>query len=145
MDEQVNLFGQDDYIPVEFNGDPARNELDSYIRNIIDEKLVTIPITHVEDKKYLIGIEIENLDLMRNQQGEKEAVVINAGQEIVGLEDYIVENHDFFEKAIIRHMHVYNESLEWVIEHLTKGKKVKTDVIQEHNADKLHNTKWVQI
>ena len=40
-------------------------------------------------------------------------------------------------------MHVYNESLEWVVNHLIKGKKVKTEVMQEHSPEKLHDTKWV--
>ncbi len=42
-------------------------------------------------------------------------------------------------------MHEQNQGLEWVIEHIVKGKPVKTTIVQEHSPLKLRETKWAKI
>ena len=88
-DEQINLFGQDDYVPIEFNGNPS-NALDRHIKEVIDDKLITIPVLHVENNKYLLGIDINEVHIVKNSVDRPEPVIVDADGDYVSLEDYLV-------------------------------------------------------
>jgi len=73
----------------------------------------------------------------------KPHVIIGKGQ--VPLDEYIEENHEEFEKALIGYMHEKDHSLEEVLHELINGRSLKTDIVFKDHGHKLLDTKWASI
>ena len=66
-----------------------------------------------------------------------ENVVIRTGGGYVRFEDYVPENEKYFQRVLVNHMMNNDESLEWVIENLILGTRLKQSNIQQQPRKRL--------
>ena len=81
---------------------------------------ITIPIMYIKDRLYLIGSKRLSLDIqnkilvIRLDDGYYEKFV-----------EYIAKNHRYHERALFLYMIKSGQSLEWVVDTLHNGRKIK--------------------
>jgi hypothetical protein len=68
----------------------------------------TIPIIHIKGNTYLVGTQ----KLIIQYKGEHIMARVGGGYE--KFEEYVANNHRFFERTLLVHMIKSKESLEWV-------------------------------
>lgn len=94
------------------------NQLDANIAQTIYDCNITIPITNINDKQYLIGPEKKNC-LMKNDTAY---VMIGGGVE--RFDEFVPRNQRKYQKKLVQHMIHNNQSLEWVTDQLAAGKNI---------------------
>ena len=80
---------------------------------------ITIPILFIKEKLYLIGSARINVDL------KKDNLMLRVGGGFEKFIEYVPKNHRYFERSLVVHMIKSGESLEYVVDCLFSGKKVK--------------------
>lgn len=103
------------------------NELDQHIAKILEDHKLTIPVIHIKDTLYLIGSQRLNVE----KKNEKLSVRVGGGYE--RFEDYVPRNSKYFQRTLVCHMIKSGESLEWVVEQLLQGKKIKNIHLEAQN------------
>lgn len=78
-----------------------------------------MPVIWVKANIYLLGSEKHNCDL------KAENVVVRTGGGYESFQAYIVANEKFHQKILVNHMINNDQSLEWVVDQLIQGKKLK--------------------
>jgi hypothetical protein len=93
---------------------------------IVQYNLV-IPIVHIKDKLYLIGSNRMSCALTRDQ------LMVRVGGGYERFEEYVPNHHRYFMRMLVVHMIKSGESLEWVIEQLIQGKRIKNIHLEAEN------------
>mmetsp|Transcript_38688 Transcript_38688/g.58863 ORF Transcript_38688/g.58863 Transcript_38688/m.58863 type:complete len:133 (-) Transcript_38688:643-1041(-) len=83
--------------------------VDEYIARVVEELKITIPILHIRGSLYLIGAVKVNCELKRN------FVLIRTGGGYEKFEEYVPNNHRYFQRQLLVQIIKSGESLEWVI------------------------------
>jgi hypothetical protein len=116
IDQQCDELFAD--TPIEFK--PRRSiEIDQIIAQMIDDLEITIPIIWIKMNQYLLGSTIFSFEI----RGEQLKIKVNNLWET--FEDYVAKNHRFFQRQLVMMMIKSGESLEYVIDQLMNGKKIK--------------------
>lgn len=95
------------------------NPIDQRIKILIIEYNLTIPIVHIKDRLYLIGCNRMTCELTRDQ------LMVRVGGGYERFEEYVPNNVRYFMRMLVVHMIKSGESLEWVIEQLINGRRIK--------------------
>lgn len=93
-------------------------KVDYEIKRMIDEMVITIPIIHIKDKLYLVGIQKIHMDM------KAEDVIAQIGGGYEKFELYIKKQHKILERGLIIKMIQSKESLEWICDALIRGTKI---------------------
>jgi len=93
-------------------------KVDYEIKRMIDEMVITIPIIHIKDKLYLVGIHKIHMDM------KAEDVIAQIGGGYEKFELYIKKQHKILERGLIIKMIQSKESLEWICDALIRGTKI---------------------
>ena len=102
---------------------------------IIPKLDITVPILYIKDRLYLVGskrmsLDIKNRILVINlEDGYQEKFV-----------EYIAKNHRYHERALFLHMIKSGQSLEWVVETLHNGRKIKNILKEYHEGSQRDDT-----
>ena len=91
---------------------------------------ITIPIMHIKQKLYIIGSQRINLDVKNDQ------LLCRVGGGYEKFHEYVPKNSKYFQKMLVVHMIKSGESLEWVIDALMNGKKIKNIFDSKEKQDK---------
>ncbi len=73
----------------------------------------------IKDSLYLIGSNRVNCNIKNGQ------LILRVGGGYEKFEDYVPQNHRFFQRMLVVHMIKSGESLEAVVDNLIIGKKIK--------------------
>ena len=125
IDQQCDELFRD--TPIRFR--PRKgNQVDQNIENIIQAYDVRIPIVQdtKNDKMYLIGTQKLPCNLRQDN------VLVRVGGGSDKLDDYIRHNHRTFERMLVIHMINSNQSLEWVVDQLMQGNKIKGGMVHQN-------------
>mmetsp|Transcript_5424 Transcript_5424/g.9129 ORF Transcript_5424/g.9129 Transcript_5424/m.9129 type:complete len:352 (-) Transcript_5424:8-1063(-) len=129
---EAELDGQADElfrgVPVEFVP-RANNEVDQAIYMLIKELNINIPILHIKNKLYLIGTNRLSCEIKRD------IMMVRVGGGYEKFVEYVPRNQRYFQRMIVVYMIKSGESLEWVIESLCTGRKIK-NIIKTEQQDK---------
>lgn len=99
---------------------PRRNNaIDQRIKVFIVQYHLMIPVVHIKDRLYLIGCNRMTCELTRDQ------LMVRVGGGYERFEEYVPNQHRYFMRMLVVHMIKSGESLEWVIEQLIAGKRIK--------------------
>jgi len=90
---------------------------------------ITVPIVHIKDSQYLIGINKCNCELKANK------IMIRVGGGYEKIQDYVSKNDKYFQRALVINMVKSENSLEYVLNELIKGDKITS------SAEKRLSTK----
>ena len=93
--------------------------LDERIFDLVLRYNIRIPIVYIKDSLYLIGHQRTTVLL------KSDNVVVRVGGGQDQFHQYVPINHRVFERALVLHMINSNESLEWVVDTLVQGQKVR--------------------
>lgn len=93
--------------------------MDQYISQIIDDLEITVPIIWIKLNNYLVGTTIFPLEIKKDQ------VMIKVGTVWENFEEYVSKKHRSIQRQLVIMMIKSGESLEWVIDQLMNGKKIK--------------------
>jgi len=96
---------------------------------------ITIPIIWIKAKLYLIGSNRISCELKRDQ------LMLRVGGGYEKFEEYIPKNHRYFQRMLVIHMIKSGESLEWVIDALINGRKIK-NLNQEIQQEAMYLNKF---
>lgn len=55
--------------------------------------------------------------------------MVKFGQGYERFDEYVLSNHDDFEKTLVKTMHEHDKSLEWVVDQIINGKQTKTETV----------------
>ena len=77
----------------------------------------------IQGSLYLIGSNRCNCEL----RGDICMIRVGGGYE--RFEDYVPKNHRLFERTLVTYMLNSDKSLDWVVNQLIKGNKIKSDVM----------------
>ena len=105
--------------PIEFV--PVKGEdyeLHKDLEKLIIEHNITIPVIHIKGSVYLIG------DKKHIIQQNTNSFTVRVGGGHFKFEEYVPNNHKYFEKALLIHMIKSKESLEWVCEALMNEQRI---------------------
>lgn len=117
LKERCNdLFGFTQPIPFK----SSQSKLDQKIQEFIKVNDVTIPIVHVKNSQYLIGINKCNCELKANK------IMIRVGGGYEKIQDYVSKNNKYFQRALVINMVKSENSLEFVLNEIIKGDKITT-------------------
>jgi len=117
LDQQCDELFAD--TPIEFK--PRRNvEIDQIIAQLISDIEITIPIVWIKQNQYLIGSTIFSLEIRKDQ------LQMKVGTAWENFENHVAKNHRFFQRNLVIQMIKSGESLEWVVDNLMNGKKIKS-------------------
>jgi hypothetical protein len=86
---------------------------------VIDELAITIPIQHVKDSVYLVGSSRLNLIVKRDQ------ILVKRGGGAQQFQEYYLMNKRALMRQLVIYMIKSSESLEFVVDCLANGKKIK--------------------
>ena len=126
LDQQCDeLFAE---TPVKF-APKKNNQVDLRIAQYLYELGVTIPVVHIKNSLYLIGSNRTNC----HEVNGKLVVTVGGGYE--KFEDYVMANNRYLQRMLVVHMIKSGESLEWVIEQLIAGKKIKNIHLEAQNKE----------
>jgi len=116
LDQQCDeLFGE---APIVFK--PRKdNEIDQMIASYIQETNITIPIIWIKKDLYLIGSTRLSCELKRD------SLMLRVGGGYEKFEEYITKNLRYHQRILVIHMIKSGESLEWVVDALINGKKIR--------------------
>ena len=116
LDQQCDeLFNE---APIEFK--PRKdNEIDLMIVRYIREHSITIPIIWIKKDLYLIGSNRLSVDLKRD------TLMLRVGGGYEKFEEYVPKNLRYFQRILVIHMIKSGESLEWVVDALINGRKIR--------------------
>ena len=89
------------------------------ILDLIVRYNIRVPIIHIKDNLYLIGHQRCSILL------KSDVVIVRVGGGQDKFEDYVPLNHRIFERQLVLSMINSNESLEWVIDRLVNGNKIR--------------------
>ena len=103
------------------------NAIDLRIKFYIVEYRLLIPIVHIKDRLYLIGCNRMTCELTRDQ------LMVRVGGGYERFEEYVPGHARYFMRMLVVHMIKSGESLEWVIEQLISGKKIKNIHLEAQN------------
>ena len=90
----------------------------------INQLGLTIPIIWIKGKLYLIGSSRMSCEL-RNTQ-----LMVRVGGGYEKFEEYVPKNTRYFQRTLVTHMIKSGESLEWVVDALINGKKIKNILLE---------------
>ena len=107
--------------PIDFEPRPG-NKLEEKMDKIIKDNNITIPVINVKDNIYLVGSEKTNCDL------KAENVTIRKGVGYKAFTKYVKANEKYHQKILVSHMINNDESVEWVVDQLIQGKKMKMPI-----------------
>jgi len=88
------------------------------LEKLIIEHNITIPILHIKGSVYLIG------DKKHIIQQNSNSFTVRVGGGHFKFEEYVPNNHKYFEKALLMNMIKSKESLEWVCEALMNEQRI---------------------
>ena len=71
-------------------------------------------------------------------------MVIRTGGGYVRFDDYVPENEKYFQRVLINHMMNNDESLEWVIENLILGTRLKQSNMPQPHQKRMSGTSPVK-
>lgn len=91
-----------------------------YLKRLIEEHNITIPIVHIKGSLYLVGINKIHLEQKADD------VIAQVGGGYQKFEPYIFKNHKIIERQLIIKMIQSKESLEWIVDALIRGEKIPT-------------------
>jgi len=116
LDQQCDeLFNE---APIEFK--PRKdNEIDHMISRYIVEHSITIPIIWIKKDLYLIGSNRLSCELKRD------TLMLRVGGGYEKFEEYVPKNLRYFQRILVIHMIKSGESLEWVVDALINGRKIR--------------------
>ena len=122
LDEQCDeLFNQ---YPIRFEpryGD----QMDELIASSIYDNNFNIPIIWIKGKLYLIGSQRITCVIKRN------TILLRVGGGYEKFATFVQKNHRYYQRMLVIHMIKSGESLEWVVDSLKNGQKIKNIHIQE--------------
>lgn len=98
------------------------NDVDLAIHMLIQELNIKIPILHIKNKLYLIGTNRITAEIKRD------IVMLRVGGGYEKFVEYVPRNQRYFQRALVVYMIKSGESLEWVIDALYNGRKIKNIV-----------------
>jgi hypothetical protein len=110
------LFGN--YTPIPFKAKKG-NELDSKIAHTIIQENIRIPVINIGNELYFIG----TMKVSCYIRGDNVVVRVGGGQ--YNFEEWVPFNHRIFERMIVINMINSGQTMEWVIEQLIQGVKIK--------------------
>ena len=116
IDQQCDELFAD--TPIEFKP-RSTNEIDQMISQLIEDLEITIPIVWIKMSQYLIGSSIFTLEIRKDQ------LQMKVGTQWQNFEEHVTKNHRFFQRKLVIYMIKSGESLEWVVENLMAGKRIK--------------------
>lgn len=116
LDQQCeDLFKE---TPIKFK--PRKdNEMDEMIDFFIKSHEITIPILWIKDSLYLIGSSRLNVQLKNDQ------LILKVGGGYEKFDEYIPKHLLYFQRMLVVYMIKSGESLEWVIDALLHGKRIR--------------------
>ena len=114
-------------IPIKFVPREESDE-DQAIFWLIQELELRIPILHIKDKLYLIGSSRISCEIKRD------IVMLRIGGGYEKFVEYVPRNQKFFERSLVVYMIKSGQSLEWVVDALFNGKKIKNVVKQKNES-----------
>lgn len=119
LEDQCNELFSDTPIPFVRSKEKKNELIDNLIQSCISMYNITIPIMHIKQKLYIIGSQRINLDVKNDQ------LLCRVGGGYEKFHEYVPKNSKYFQKMLVVHMIKSGESLEWVIDQLINGKKIK--------------------
>lgn len=120
--------------PIEFNP-RKKDKIDMMIAEYIRELQISIPIIWIKQKLYLIGSNRISCELKRDQ------LMLRVGGGYEKFEEYVPKYHRYFQRVLVIHMIKSGESLEWVVDALINGKKIK-NINQEIQQEAQYLSKF---
>ena len=111
------------------------NQLDNAIAQTIYDCNITIPITYINDRQYLIGPEKKNC-LMKN-----DTAFVTVGGGVERFDEFVPRNQRQYQKKLVKHMIHNNQSLEWVTDQLAAGKNITSSGVNAPYAQSPTNKK----
>lgn len=109
--------------PYGFTAD-AGSELDLEISKIISKHNIGIPVIKVKEGRYLFGTCKYTCTLKAG------VVIVRIGGGYERLEEFLLQNQETQAKALISYMNKCQESLDWVLNELLEGRKIKIDILK---------------
>lgn len=103
--------------------------IDAQLSLLIPKLDITIPIIYIKDRLYLIGSKRMSLDIQN-----KILVIMTSDGYFEKFVEYIVKNHRYHERALFLYMIKSGQSLEWVIDTLFNGRKIKNVLKEYHES-----------
>jgi len=93
--------------------------MDQAIAALIQDLNITLPILHIKDNLYLVG------PVRMSCEMKRDFVMLRVGGGYEKFVEHVPKNHRFYERTLVVHMIKSGESLEWVIDALFNGKKIR--------------------
>lgn len=104
--------------PIKFK--PRKNMIvDEMISLFIKTLGIKIPIIWIKANLYLIGSQRLTCEIKKDQ------LILRVGGGYQKFQEWVIQNHRYFMRMLVIYMIKSGESLEWVIEQLIQGKKIK--------------------
>ena len=121
--------------PYRFN--PRKTSvLDQQIAKIIDVYDIRIPIAFIKDNLYLIGPNRLNCDM------KGDICMVRTGGGYQRFDQFVPFNHKNYEMMLASHVINTNKDLDWVVNQLIQGKKIKNDIFaRSHRLDSIYQQK----
>jgi len=110
------LFGS--YTPIKFRPN-TKNELDVRIGELIEQENIRIPVIFMSPGLYFIGSMKVSCILKSGN------VIVRVGGGQYNFEEWVPFNHRIFERNIVINMINSGQTMEWVLDQLISGNKIK--------------------
>lgn len=105
---------------------PNKNiDIDMMLAKAVKELKITLPIVHVKEACYLVGSQRINMVIKRDQLLIKRG----GGGGAENFQEFYLTNKRQLERGLVVHMIKSGESLEYVIDALANGKKIKNSTV----------------
>ncbi len=132
LDKQCDELFSD--TPIKFR--PRKNDvIDEMIAVYIRELGINIPIVWIKGSLYLIGSHRLNCELKGDQ------LILRVGGGYNTFEEWVVHNQRYFQRMLVIYMIKSGESLEWVVDQLIAGRKIK-NIHQEAKNQAQQDSKF---